>query len=504
MYFAVYQMIKEGRHMSGRYQLILMLIFIPFFGSTQNYQAVHGSSYAGSLGVTNNPASIVHVPYSWDLTLFSVQAKHSSNAVVINNLSLLSSSANTRVDAVQGSNKYFLMANQDLRILNGRIRLNEESAIAFGAAIRSGQSFNTGMVNWRDTINSVRQFMADNFANSPLSAYVRGQAWAEIYGTYARRLMENDNGILNAGITLNINRGIGAAYVSSSELYLQPGQVHGQAGYLLNDGKLDYGYSSNLDEWDQPGTSQELRKAFLKKTWSSLSLNLGAEYIIPAEDEDYYKYDLKLGVSLLDLGFNKYQYSTNSRSAVMSLDNISDSLVEATFEGLEATRDLPDSIAQIAGSIQQLAGYFRVFTPARLVINADKRITGNLFINAELTLPLTSLLGQKKLYVREMSLAALTPRFETRSIGFYLPVTLNTRGEVWMGAAIKLGPLLAGVHNLSNVFTTNTMQHGGAYLAVNIRPFQKRDKEERSSGEKRSRGGGGRKGSRYGCPGSVL
>ncbi|MBK6826027.1 MAG: hypothetical protein IPG86_03750 [Chitinophagaceae bacterium] len=251
--------------MSGRYLVLLMLIFIPFFGSSQNYQAVHGSSYAGSLGVTNNPASIVHVPYSWDLTLFSVQAKHSSNAVVINNLSLLSSSTNTRVDAVQGSNKYFLMANQDLRILNGRIRLNEESAIAFGAGIRSGQSFNTGMVNWRDTINSVRQFMADNFANSPLSAYVRGQAWAEIYGTYARRLMENDNGILNAGITLNINRGIGAAYVSSSELYLQPGQVHGQAGYLLNDGKLDYGYSSNLDEWDQPGTSQELRKAFLKK-----------------------------------------------------------------------------------------------------------------------------------------------------------------------------------------------------------------------------------------------
>ena len=103
-----------------------------------------------------------------------------------------------------------------------------------------------------------------------------------------------------------------------------------------------------------------------------------------------------------------------------------------------------------------------------------------------------------------MSLAALTARFETRSIGVYLPVTINTRGEVWMGAAIKLGPLLAGVHNLSNVFTTNTMQHGGAYLAFNIRPFRNRDKEERAPGEKRNRSGGGRKGSRYGCPGSVL
>ena len=64
MYFAGYQIVKEGRLMSGRYLVLLMLIFIPFFGSSQNYQAVHGSSYAGSLGVTNNPASIVHVPYS--------------------------------------------------------------------------------------------------------------------------------------------------------------------------------------------------------------------------------------------------------------------------------------------------------------------------------------------------------------------------------------------------------------------------------------------------------
>lgn len=503
MYFSGYQMVKGGRLMNGRNRILLMLIFIPFLGSSQNYQAIHGSSYAGSLGVTNNPASIVHVPYSWDLTLFSIQARHSSNAVVISNLSLLKPSSDARIDAVQGSNKYFLMANQDARMLNGRVRLNDESAIAFGAAIRSGQSFNTGMVSWRDTISSVRRFMADNFANSPLSAFVRGQAWAEIYGTYARRLMETDYGMLNAGVTVNINRGIGAAYVNSSELYLRPGQVHGQAGYLLNDGKLDYGYSSNLDEWDQPGSNQELRKAFLKKTWSSLSLNLGAEYIIPSGNEDYYSYDLKLGVSLLDLGFNKYQYSTNSRTAVMSPDNISDSLVQATFEGLEATRDLPDSIAQIAGSVQQQTGFFRVFTPARVVINTDKRITGHLYINAELTLPLTSLLGQKKLYVREMSLAALTPRFETRSLGIYLPLTLNTRGEVWMGAALKLGPLLAGVHNLSNLFATNSMQHGGAYLAFNIRPFQKGNKEERAPGEKKSRGGGGRKAGRFGCPASV-
>jgi hypothetical protein len=160
-------------------------------------------------------------------------------------------------------------------------------------------------------------------------------------------------------------------------------------------------------------------------------MNLGAEYIIPsATEEDFYGYDLKIGVSLLDLGFNKFQYSSNSRTAVMNKGDISDSLIEATFKNLGAVDELPDSVAAIAGSISSMPGYFNIYQPARLVLNADKRITGNFFLNAELTLQLAPLLGDSKLFTRDMNLAALTPRFETRMFGFYLPATLNTNMQV--------------------------------------------------------------------------
>ena len=61
---------------------------IPFvllfnFLTAQNYQAINGSPYAGSLAPGNNPASIVHVPYAWDITPFSVQFKQSTNAFTI-------------------------------------------------------------------------------------------------------------------------------------------------------------------------------------------------------------------------------------------------------------------------------------------------------------------------------------------------------------------------------------------------------------------------------------
>lgn len=471
----------------------------------QNYQALHGSSFAGSLGVANNPASIVHVPYSWDVTPLAVQAKHSTNAVVIKGLSLASASDNIEVNPVSGRMERFLMSNQDMRVLNARIRLNGTSAIAFGAAVRSYQSVRTSAFNWQDSITDVRRFMSANFSNSPLTAEIRGNAWAEMYGSYAKTIIDNDNSLLNAGVTIRINRGLGGAFVTASDLYQAPGVVHGQNGYLLNNGQLEFGYSSNWDILDSSGTSQQKRKRFLEKTWSAASLSLGAEYIIPAEDGDFYSYDLKIGVALLDLGYNKFQYSPNSRTALLNRGNISDSLIQASFENLGAASEVPDSVAVVAGNIQRLNGYFKIFQPARLVLNADKRITGRLFINAELTMPLTPVLGKKKLYVRDMNLLAITPRFETRAFGVYLPVTYNTRSQLWVGGAVKAGPLLAGIHNFANLFAKDKMQNGGAYLAFNIRPWSKKEKEENDGRTQSGRDRGGRKkGNRLGCPANVM
>lgn len=484
----------------------VVLFFTGIISKAQNYQALHGSSYAGSLGAAVNPASIVHDPFAWDLTVFAIQAKYGTNAVHVSNFSLLSNSSAATIKQATGKMERFFMANQDIRILNGRFRINERSAFAAGASVRSYQSVKTSAYDWNDSIGNIRDFMAANLSNTPLTAELRGAAWAELFGCYARNIIYNDNALLNAGVTLKVNRGLGGAYLSAAGLYYVPGQVHSQNGYLLNNGQLEFAYSSNFDEWDSAGSNTEKRKKFLKRTWSSISLNLGAEYIIPSGAEDnIYSYDLRIGVSLLDLGYNKYQYSSNSRYAVMNKGNISDSLIEATFENLGATDEVPDSVGAIAGSSSSLPGYFNIFQPARLVINADKRIAGNFFLNAELTLQLAPLLGSRKLFTRDMSLAALTPRFETRMLGIYLPATLNTNMQVWLGGALRAGPLLLGIHNWATLFSKNKVHNGGAYLALTFRPWNNNNPEEEGgSGGTKGQKRAGRKKDRMGCPANVL
>ena len=450
----------------------------------QNYQALHGSSYAGSLGAANNPASIAHMPFKWDITPLAFQIKHSTNAFVIKDASLLSP-GNGVAEGIPGSRKRNLMANQDVKIFNTRIRLSPQSAIAFGASIRSYISASTSSVNWQEEFADLRNFIEINNGNFPLAASVRGSGWAELYGTYARSIINTDGAILNAGVTLKVNRGLGGAYVTADNLNVITGIVNNSPGYFTTGGDVEYGYSSNFDDLKSNSSFSTSRKQLMQRTYSTFAASVGAEFVIPADidgDEgNAYAYDLKVGVSILDIGYNTFQYSTNSRQAILNKANVSDSAIQAVFENLSSVNDLPDSLQIVAGAISSIAGYFQLFQPMRLVINADKHLTGNFFINGEISLPLTSVLtiGRKdKLFVRDMNLLALTPRYEKRTIGFYLPMLFNTNKQFWIGGAVKAGPLLLGIHNWGNLFGKQSLQNGGGYLALIFRPGKKQQQAD--------------------------
>lgn len=465
------------------------LLFLFFIGSAgaQNYQAIHGSSYAGGLNVANNPASAVHVPFAWDITPFSVQAKQATNAFTIKGYSLLSLPKNVELHANTGDLKRFLFANQDIHLLNARIRLDPKQAIAFGMNIRAYTHAKVTPFNWQDTIVSLRSFIRINTQNVPLSAEIRSMAWAEIFGTYARTIREDADGILNAGITLKVTRGLGAMYMDVKELGVRSATVNGKPGFILPSGQLQYGYSANLDLVEGEGGFGTKMKRLVKPTYSSIGASLGIEYILPAEFKDdeanEYNYDWKIGVSILDIGFNSYRHSANSRTVLLNRDDISDSLVEKRFENINSVEDFNDSIATI-GTATERSGDFQMYQPARLVVNVDKHLTGRFYLNSEVSILLASLGAPTKYVMRDINMLAVTPRYETKTLGLYLPVTITSQGQFWMGGAFKTGPLLFGVHNWANLFGKSKIQNGGVYLALTFRPGKKHDGTSRTPKEK--------------------
>jgi len=198
------------------------------------------------------------------------------------------------------------------------------------------------------------------------------------------------------------------------------------------------------------------------------------EYIIKPQgttsfndDNDYYDYDWKFGLSLLDLGGNRFKYGHESRTVTNVKSAISGATLDAKFDSTITTlAQFNDSLATLA-TTNSPAGKFTVLNPTRLVINVDRYITGNFYINGQLSLnlPMTSLF-KGYLQVKDIHLLTITPRWETSKFGVYLPMQFNTQNQFWIGAAFKAGPLVFGFHNWANLFSKTSTANGGGYIAL--------------------------------------
>ncbi len=460
-----------------RNYLLIAGLLLFHYSIAQNYQAINGSQFAGSLAPSNNPAAIAHVPYAWDITPFAAQVKQSTNAFKINNYSFLSSPQNIKIVAENGIKKRFVFTNQDIRLLNARFTLNSTSAIAFGASIRSFTYAKASNSNWQDTAYSLADYLKINLDKVPLSADAAASNWAELYASYAQTIYSDANKIINAGITVNYNRAISGGYGIARNVNYVPTATT-KPGYLLTTGSLQYGYSANFDKIDSNKTGAANRKLFLQNNHYSLGADIGFEYIIRTEQDinldndlvDDFAYDTKIGLSIMDIGSNKYSFGSRSRIASGVLPGITDTLLENKFNTVTTVDNFNDSLASIAASFQQMSGDFYIYKPTRLVINVDQHIAANFFINAEITLPLLPIIANSSIFIRGMNFIAITPRWETKKFGVYLPILFNNRQQLWVGGAFKAGSLLLGTHNLANLFAKSTTQSGGLYLVVTIRP----------------------------------
>jgi hypothetical protein len=444
-------------------------------GQAQNYHAIQGSNYSGALGVHNNPASIVNTPFSWDLAVMGLQLTTSTNAFTIYNYSLLSSPANSKYYFKKGEFARFADLNFNLNLINTHFALNRKTSIAFGANIRGYTNASTSQFNFIDTLHGTGNFFLINQNNNNLQAKMSSSSWLEVFATYSHTLFENEYGRLNAGLTVKVSKGISGVYANINSGRFTSTFQNNKQVYEVTNANAVYGYSANYDQWKKTNTTNEnLNNFLLASTEGGASFDLGVEYLIKPQgttsfdDEvNYYDYDWKIGLSLLDIGGNQYKYGTESRSFTGLKTNIDNLTLDKKFDSTtQNLKNFNDSIATIT-NMASIAGIkYKVLNPMRMVINIDRYLYGNFYINADLVIGMPPSLLKKYQRVRDMGMLTVTPRWETKNLGVYLPIQYNANNQFWIGGAFKAGPLLLGVHNWANVFAKNKMQNGGGYIAL--------------------------------------
>lgn len=450
-----------------------LIICLGFFVCTshltaQSYQSTYGSAYAGSTAIKNNPASSVNAAYKWDLTLFTAQARVSTNSIFMRNDSAF---------LTGGSLSRFLHNNVDISLLNFLYKPNNHHAFAFNLRARSYNHIRTAPIFASDSIYSIHDFVVQNRTTPYLEGFVTHSGWIQGDFNYSRVLSENHNSKLTGGITLQVMKNISAAYGRISKLSYLESHTSTDTVYTFTAGGGAFGYSSNYDE-TSAGTSSSM-KDFLKNTTTNFGISLGVEYLLYAESPSSYQqnnalnYQWKIGVALMDLGASRYKTSEFS-SQFRNIDpGITDITMDRKFTNIQSGRDLRDSLVTVFTNADSVNKKFKIGSPTRLVLNIDRSFGNHFYVNADLNINLHGTSGYKKLLTRELNLLTITPRWETINWGFYLPIQYNSQGQFHIGAALKAGPLVLGIHNMQWIKQIKNLS-GGGYIMLSIHPFNKK------------------------------
>lgn len=453
-------------------KLYIFSLFIIFINksSGQEYQATHGSSYAGAVSVFNNPASSVNCLYKWDLNLFSLQSTLSTNNLSLNNFSS-TNPVNSALSVKNGSNSYFGHQSLDFNLFNFLYKHDEKHAFTIGLRVRTYNHYKSSPIYASDTISSGYSFLRANRTTAFFDGFNTHSGWLELNLNYSQVLFETDRTRLTGGITLNIAKAISGYSLKLNRINFQEYIIGVDTGYRMINGGLNYAYSNN---YDLPTASTA--KDVLKNSRSGLGLNLGLEYMVYDEaitEQDPHlptNYSWKLGFSIMDVGKNVFSNSAYTGNFYNPIPNISDAVLSRKLSGIKSITDFRDSLKTIFNDFDEPPSNFSISRPTRIILNVDKNLGNHFAVNGQLNINLFSTSNVQKILTRETNLISLTPRWETVAWGAYLPIQYNTQGQLWVGAAIKLGPLTIGLHNIKWLKTITAID-GGGYILLSIHPF---------------------------------
>lgn len=437
--------------------LLIAFAFSAFALQAQHsFSGLRNSPFMGVYNATSNPGNLVDGMKKWHVNLVSFDANFSNNVVPITTSLTNDLKEYTKTDLTNpifANNDIKAAINTDILGPSFTFHIGDKNAIAVTSRSRI-------LADIRDIDAKVIESYISSVDKLDLATYPKIQldnqsvtlnAFSEVGLSFARVLFKTDNHTLKAGATLKYVSGAISTYagfadfsgeakieqLNNNDVILK---VEGSGEFVVNNGGVDL-MKKDLSVMD-----------FTNSNASGVGVDLGLVYEFrfePCPTCVQAPYDIKLGASVTDLGKLKYTLSNNSRSyaittgatpMVFNLNNLQESLeaipsslvVETSNAGKEVTASLPT--------------VFRLY--------ADARVWGKLFVDFEGQFDMTSKSDLHKASYKNAFV--ITPRFEGRALGIYLPIANTSQVGTSIGAAVRLGPLVIGSNTIvSNLATKN-------------------------------------------------
>jgi hypothetical protein len=436
----------------------------------QDLAGFRTGNYTGVNGVFSNPANIADSRYRWDVNIIGINANVSNNQA---DFSLKDLGKTFNDDDI--TDKLFGkeagptsgLANVAAHLPSFMVSVGPKMAFAFTARARVLANITDMDGTLVDKISNVGEI--DNLpysisSNSNMRVNVTG--WTEMGISFAREAYVTGHHYFKAGATVKYLAGIGNANLHLGNFKgTIDADVLAQDAYLSNT-TANVGVASsgiNLSDFE----ASQLTRI----TGRGVGADLGFVYEWRPEDElkkdasgglsrSENQYKLRVGVSLMDVGRIRFEKDM-ARSAGYNL-----SVTGSERFYLSQLSDI--SLDDYATKFNEYPEYFspdetssetkyKVSLPTTLQLNVDYHLHKQFYINANGQFALAK--GTKKPYNSQYySGFAVTPRYEGKHFGFFLPLSYNGLTKFNAGAAFSAGPLYLGSGGVLTALFGNSKQ----------------------------------------------
>ncbi len=455
-----------------RILLLIISVILYYNANSQDFVGFNQSNYSGVTGVYYNPASIADNRMVFDMNLFGLNLGAYNNYLGIHRSAFNRSKdadGKTVMKAFDDDNFMDIyvkekIKNKDKSIYSNlrvagpsfMVSINHKNSFAFTSSIRNyinidGISPDLAKLAYEEF--KYPSLWVSNLENKRLS--IQEMTWAEYGLTYARVIKEDNEHFLKAGITAKLLQGIQSAYMYVSDLKYN---FHTDTVLSLFQSNVNYGHSDNLSFKDiQIGGSNTGTKVFdFSQSYPGVAFDFGVVYEWRPSYMDYKydmdgekglwrkdknKYKLKVGLSVTDIGSIKFKKGSTS----------GDFQADVGFWNLKPIS--PKSVGEfddtLKGRFGNMSGSstYKMNLPTVISAQIDYQIWKTIYVNLTPYYALQFKRNDTK--VHDISSITLTPRWDHKWFGVFIPVQYNFLDGFRAGAAVRLGPLVVGSSNLA-------------------------------------------------------
>lgn len=433
----------------------------------QDYAGYRTSNYAGVNAVYSNPAFIADSRYRIDINVVGLNASVANSQAKFR-LSDLGQTFNS--DSIKnqlfGTKPGQANALVNLTVNGPAVLFHTPGKITWAVTTRARVVGNVTQLDGKLVDKVINDL--NNDPNLPYTIgstsnqVVNVSGWSEWGLSAAREVYHIGHHYLKAGATLKYLAGTGNAHLGinnfngtiDADILLQQAYLHSASG------RVDLGFSGvNFSDFQA--------KDLTKFNGSGFGADLGLTYEWRPLGEDH-PYKLRVGAAVTDIGHIKYDRDMQRSGAY----DIAIAANQRYYLNDLAGVKLDEYNAQLAKSPQFFKAIgatstsYTVHLPTMLQLDADLHVIAGLAVNLASQIAFNK--NETKPYNSTYySNVTLTPRFDRRQWGAFLPINYNDLSHFNVGAAFRAGPLYIGSGSVLSALMSDSKQLD-VYLGFHI------------------------------------